>query len=170
MKYFRSYVERGLYILLLLVFLAASFIIFLQYRTNTHLAKQAVSLQQQIDRNKQLTEQVKSLGEQNKQLSLQIKNDTDNIKMHIDCIATLFAQPDRANTIITDVTSCQLNQVSSSGGATGYTKSTVTAPTNSTASQSTTSQPVSSNSTTPPKRNVIQRLCSRIPVVKKLCS
>lgn len=41
----------------------------------------------------------------------------------MQCIATFFAQPDRTNLTLTNLQACTLQPISSSGGATGSTKS-----------------------------------------------
>lgn len=58
----------------------------------------------------------------------QEKSEADNkarltdLQHHIDCIVSLFQQPNRASLSITDITTCQLSS-SALGGSTGSTKS-----------------------------------------------
>jgi len=95
----------------LIILLAATYR--LQNENNNLLKAQSATLAQA----KATTDQLKANDKHNAQ-SLQ------DLQNHIDCIVNLFTQPNRASLVITDITSCQLTATSSSsGGATGSTKS-----------------------------------------------
>ena len=71
--------------------------------------------------NNQLTKALQSdVNDLQKSNSAQL---TD-LQNHIDCIVSLFANPNHTNLVISDIQSCQLTiNASSSGGAAGSTKS-----------------------------------------------
>lgn len=115
MKYFESYLERSLYIVLLLVFLVISGVIFLQYQSNRHLSEEVASLTSQLATNTSVADSIKTN-------TTQAKAEIDDLKNHIDCIVALFATPNRTDFYISDIQNCNISSVSSSGGATSSPK------------------------------------------------
>ncbi len=76
-----------------------------------------------LDKVATLTEQNKQLSSENKDLLQQVKSGTDSIHQQINCVLSFFSQPssDRTSTSIASPNPCIIT--SSSGGATGATKS-----------------------------------------------
>lgn len=97
----QSFIERMLYIVLALVFVAAGLATYFGTQAVGKLATQQEVLQQQVTSQKEVLKGMKEL------LANQGKT-TDDINKSLSCILVFFSYPNRANYYISDLTSCTI--------------------------------------------------------------
>lgn len=101
----QHYVERMLYIVLVLTFIAVGMLSVFQWQSNARLATQQAILQQQVSGQKEVLKGVQTL------LSNQGKT-TSQINNSLSCILVFFGKQDRASYYISDLTNCTITNTS----------------------------------------------------------
>lgn len=133
------------------------FIIAAALGTILFLQTMAVSkLQEQVEGQQQIIAQVKDIANQLNENSKERTAQINGIDRHLDCIVAFFAEPDRANRRISDIETCQTQNVNTGQQSVPKTSSPSTAPgTNTGSSQQTNNaanpQPPTGNPQGPPE-------------------
>lgn len=108
------------------------------------LLNQANSNSHQLDNQTHILKQQQQTVEALNSLSKEQKSQIDQLQQHIDCVVSLFTQPNRLNLVITDISNCKLTSTNS--GAVVSTQGTINSPKPSTPATASPSAPASQSS------------------------